>query len=339
MMLINIIELITFIALVCYIVFGGADYGAGILELVKEHTLGKKEIQNVVNKAIGPVWEANHIWLILIVVIFFNGFPLLYTTITTYLHIPIVFILTGIVLRGVAFTLRHYDIFEDSPNKMYTTIFSLSSIWTSMWLGITAGAMILGRINLEATSAFDLYVKPWFNFFSFSVGFFMCCVFSYLASSFLITETKDRRIAKHFRRYSQVSNVAVIVSGGFVFLSAYYENLFFIHKFFSNKYSLLMMILATICWLIQVFMRNKFSSILKRPLVIGQVVFILMGFLFVQAPIVIHTTTVDFTMGNSAAPDATLLQLLIALLVGLVLIVPALFYLFWIFKFNTKNVS
>lgn len=336
-MLINLIELIAFVALVFYIIFGGADYGAGILELFKSPGLERKDIEDVVTKAIGPVWEANHIWLILIIVIFFNGFPLIYTTITTYLHIPVVFILTGIVLRGVAFTLRHYDTFVDRPVKLYTMIFSLSSIWTSLWLGILAGSLILGRINPQASTFSDLYINPWMNSFSFAVGIFITCVFTYLASSFLTTEANAKKTIKYFSKQSQLSNIAVVLAGGMVFISAYYENLTFINKFFSNKYSILMMILATVCWLVQIFYRYQLRSFFNRALVAAEVIFILIGFFVAQSPTVIAMSGEALTMANAAAPYATLYQLFVALVVGLILIVPGLIYLFWIFKFKKIN--
>lgn len=336
-MLISFIELITFIALVFYIIFGGADYGAGILELFKSRSMERKDLENVIAKAIGPVWEANHIWLILIIVILFNGFPLLYTTITTYLHIPVVMALTGIVLRGVAFILRYYDIFENRPERMYTATFSLSSIWTSMWLGIMAGALILGRINPAAQNFYDLYVNPWLNIFSFSVGLFLSCVFTYLASSFLTTETEVKRTVKFFRKQSKISNLAVVISGGIVFACAYFEDLTFLKDFFSNPYCLLMMVLATLCWLIQISYRYHLKAKFNRPLVVGQVVFILVGFFIAQSPLAIATATGGITMAQAAAPFATLYQLTVALVVGLILILPSLIYLFWIFKFDKRH--
>lgn len=340
-MWISIIEIVSFIALVFYIIFGGADYGAGILEFFKPNKIRKidKEIEHIISKAIGPVWEANHIWLILIIVILFNGFPELFLTLTTYLHLPLVAVLLGIVLRGVAFTFRHYDIFEGSPTKLYTRIFSFSSLWTSLWLGIIAGSVILGRIDPEASTVYDLYIHPWFNYFCLSVGIFVASVFTYLAASFLIGETDNLLIKNYFRQRSLIANLAVIVSGGAVFLTAQYEGFFLMHKFFNNTLSIAMMILATIFWCCQEILRNKLTFLLRRILVVGQVVFILLGFFFVQAPTIISLATGPLTMTNTAAPEATLIQLVVALLVGLFLIIPSLLYLFWIFKFKQEDMT
>ena len=340
-MLINIIEFISFVALIFYIIFGGADYGAGILEFFKPHKIRKidSEIEHIITKAIGPVWEANHIWLILIIVILFNGFPELFLTLTTYLHLPLVAVLLGIVLRGVAFTFRHYDIFEGNPKTLYTRIFSISSLWTSLWLGIIAGSIILGRIDPTAKNVYALYIHPWFNYFCLSLGVFVASLFTYLASSFLIGETDNVLIKKYFRQRSLIANIAVIVSGGVVFFTAQYEGFFLMNKFFYNSFSITMMILATIFWLCQEIYRKRLTFLLRRILVVGQVTFILLGFFFVQAPTVISTATGPLTMANTAAPEATLFQLVVALIVGLFLIIPSLLYLFWIFKFKQEDLK
>src|SRR5512145_2862025 len=103
------------ISLLLYVLLGGADFGAGIVEMI----VGKKS-SRIVSKAIAPVWEANHIWIILAVVILFNGFPLAYTTITTYLHIPLLLALIGIIIRGAAFSFRYYDVVGGHIENYYS---------------------------------------------------------------------------------------------------------------------------------------------------------------------------------------------------------------------------
>lgn len=337
-MLINTLEFITFVAAVLYIVFGGADYGAGILELLTKHKMKNidKEIEGIVNKAIGPVWEANHIWLILIIVILFSGFPSLYLTLTTYLHVPTVALLLGIVFRGVAFTFRQYDVFPGRPIRLYNWIFALSSLWTSLWIGIIAGAAILGRIDPGADNLYMLYFHPWLNFFCLSVGIFTASVFTYLATSFLVGETNHSLMRKYFLQRARISNIAVIVSGALVFLMSWYEGFPFIENFFTNSSALGMMMLATVFWIMQEINRNILTFLVRRILVVGQVVFILLGLLFVQYPTVILTTDGALTMANTATHEAVLFQLVLALIIGLIIILPSLFILFWIFKFKGK---
>lgn len=335
-MLINVLEMITFIALTLYIILGGADYGAGILEIFRRPHSGDR-LEKAVTNAIGPVWEANHIWLILIIVILFNGFPHLYTTLTTLLHVPMVAVLLGIVVRGVAFTFRHYDLFAGRPSKLYTLSFSLSSLWVSIWLGIIAGAMILGRLNFQSSSVFDMYYYPWLNGFCLALGIFVASVFTYLASSFLIGEAQDDEMRRYFLYRSHQSNLAMVFSGALVFLTAWLYDYNLMSRFATNAGSVLMLVLATISWIAQEFIRSKDKFWQRRILVVAQVIFILLGFFFIQAPVIIQTQQGPLTFGDTAAPEATLVQLILALVVGLFIILPCLGILFWIFKFKDNK--
>jgi len=132
---INLLVLV--ISLLLYVVLGGADFGGGILEL-----LTKGKAAGIVSKAIAPVWEANHVWLILVVVILFVGFPSVYSTVLTALHIPVLLVLIGIIFRGSAFTFRHYDIDQATPKAIYSAVFQYSSLFTTFFLGVTLGGII-----------------------------------------------------------------------------------------------------------------------------------------------------------------------------------------------------
>ncbi len=330
-MLIDLIGLVSFVALVLYILFGGADYGAGILELFRFHNNVRDEQEKLISEAMGPVWEANHIWLILLIVILFNGFPGMFVTITNALHIPLVAILLGIVVRGVTFTYRHYDS-SQQLDRFYTWTFALSSLWTSMWLGVAVGGAVLGRIDPLATNAYDLYVAPWDNPFAFALGLFVSSLFAFLASAFLIGEAGSERMKKFFSRRAVASNFASIGSGGLVFLSAHWENYPLAREFAFNMNSMLMMLVASgLSWLFVLFRLKRAAT---RVLISGIVMAILLGFYFIHAPAIIATRQGYLSFANTAAPDATLRQLLIALLVGLVLILPSLGLLIWIFKFR-----
>ena len=112
-----------------YIIFGGADFGAGIVELFTRKS-NRTKTKNLMYESIAPVWEANHMWLIIAIVILFVGFPEIYTTLSIYLHIPLVLMLLGIIARGTAFTFRHYDAVKDDWQGVYTQIFYYSSLLT-----------------------------------------------------------------------------------------------------------------------------------------------------------------------------------------------------------------
>jgi len=112
------------IALSIYILFGGADFGGGLLELVLR---GHPHLQKKLQQTLAPVWEANHVWLIAVVVILFVGYPKAYARLSTVLFVPISLALLGIILRGAFFTFRKYDPEPDSWSRYYGWLFRRSS--------------------------------------------------------------------------------------------------------------------------------------------------------------------------------------------------------------------
>ncbi|HVV54815.1 MAG TPA: cytochrome d ubiquinol oxidase subunit II, partial [Mucilaginibacter sp.] len=95
------------LSLLLYLLLGGADFGAGIIELFTSDR-NKAQARRITYRAIGPVWEANHMWLIIAIVILFVGFPQIYSTMSVHLHIPLAIMLLGIIARGTAFAFRSY---------------------------------------------------------------------------------------------------------------------------------------------------------------------------------------------------------------------------------------
>src|SRR5690606_10270236 len=187
------------LSLLLYVLFGGADFGGGIIELFYRRRL-KQAQKDVIARAIAPVWEANHMWLIIVVVILFVGFPLVYTTMLTYLHLPILALLVGITIRGTAFTFKHYDAIKDKSQLYYDVLFKFSSLWTSFFLGVTAGALVLGWIKPEYTSFPEGFISPWMNLFCISVGIFTCCIFAFLAAVYLVGESGEDESRVIFKR-------------------------------------------------------------------------------------------------------------------------------------------
>src|SRR6201985_1412907 len=152
-----VVIIFLFFAILLYFLLGGADFGAGIIELFTS-TNNKSRTRHTMYKAIGPIWEANHMWLIIAVVILFVGFPLIYSTMSVYLHIPLVIMLLGIIARGTAFAFRHYDAVVDNMQKVYNKIFVYSSFITPLFLGIIAGSAVSGRIDPNADTFLSAYI-------------------------------------------------------------------------------------------------------------------------------------------------------------------------------------
>src|SRR5689334_16529185 len=206
-------------SLVLYALLGGADYGGGVWDLF---AFGRRarEQRALIADAISPVWEANHVWLILVIVMLFTAFPPAFAAIATALHIPITLLLIGIVLRGTAFTFRTYDAQRDDIQRRWSLIFSIASIMTPILLGTTLGAIASGTIRVEngvvTTGFFDSWLAP----FPLAVGFFASALFAFLAAVYLTVEADEHALQEDFRLRALLSGVVVGVLALTVFVLA-----------------------------------------------------------------------------------------------------------------------
>src|ERR1700744_750858 len=187
-----------FFAIVLYFLLGGADFGAGIIELFTSDN-NKSRTRKTSYQAIGPIWEANHMWLIIAIVILFVGFPVIYSQMCTYLHIPLLIMLLGITARGTAFAFRSYDAVKgERSQNFYNHIFVYSSFITPLFLGIIAGSAISRQIDLHPDTFLSGYVFNWLNFFSVAVGLFTVALSGYLAAIYIIGEAEDENDARRY---------------------------------------------------------------------------------------------------------------------------------------------
>src|SRR5688572_25647684 len=211
-------------AILLYLLLGGADFGAGIIELFTSKK-NERLTRRTMYKAIGPIWEANHMWLIITIVILFVGFPAIYTTMSVHLHIPLVIMLLGIIARGTAFTFRHYDAVVDDMQEVYNRIFAWSSFLTPFFLGIIAGSAVSGQIDTEARDFLTAYVYSWLSWFTVAIGLFTVGICGFLAAVYLIGEAESPQERARFRKKAFVMNIAAVASGGLVFLAAEKQNI------------------------------------------------------------------------------------------------------------------
>lgn len=175
------------VALVLYVLLGGADFGGGVWDLFASGPR-KKEQRALIEKAIGPIWEANHVWLILVLVLLFAGFPRAFAALTTALHVPMVLFLLGVVARGSAFTFRAYDSRGDRQQKRWGMIFSLASLISPLLLGMMVGTIASGRIRLEPDGALTSgFFAPWLALFPLAVGLYALALFAFLAAVYLLS--------------------------------------------------------------------------------------------------------------------------------------------------------
>ena len=323
------------LSLLLYCLLGGADFGAGVLEifLQKKH---HAEHHKIIEKAMGPVWEANHMWLILMVVILFVGFPEVYSRISINLHIPLTAMLIGIIARGCSFTFRHYDAKKGRSQKSYTVFFIFSSLWTPFFQGVIMGALISGGIHSEFTTYREGFVDPWFRPFPLALGLFTVCLFTFLAAVYLIGESPEGEVRQSFTRRARFASIATVIAGGLVFFCGWKDGVAIMPSFMVSGLTRVCLVLATLSLPILWIALKKEWIWMTRALAGAQVVFILAAWLWIQFPVLVHVPGGDLTFVNTHAPEKTLFQLAAALVVGSTLILPSLFYLFRVFKLDEE---
>jgi cytochrome d ubiquinol oxidase subunit II len=322
-------------AILLYILLGGADFGAGIIEMFTS-AKNKQYTRTTMYQAIGPVWEANHMWLIIAIVVLFVGFPQIYTTVSTHLHIPLVVMLFGIIARGTAFTFRNYDAVVDNMQKVYNKIFVYSSFVTPFFLGVIAASAVSGRIDTNAGDFLSAYVFSWLNWFSVTVGFFTVAICGYLAAIFIIGETRDDASKVRFIRKAKQMNLAAVVFGGLVFTAAKAEGIPLDKWLFDNVVGIMSLTAAVLSLILLWYLLLKKGKVyIIRVLAGFQVTMILLAITLRHYPnIVILKGGKYLSLMEHAGQERTIYSLAMALLLGSIFILPALFYLIYSFQKN-----
>jgi hypothetical protein len=165
--------------------------------------------RTLIERAIAPIWEANHVWLIIIVTILFAAFPPAFSVIFTALHVPLMLVLVGIVLRGSTFVFRQYGAPDDVTAHRLGRVFAVTSTITPVFLGVCLGAITGERIRVEKGVPVTGFFEPWAGLFPFTVGLLALCAFAFLAATYLIHEAgDDADLREDFRRRALASGVA-----------------------------------------------------------------------------------------------------------------------------------
>ena len=324
------------LSLNAYVLFGGADFGGGVWDMLATGPRRNRQ-RDVIAHAIGPIWEANHVWLILAIVLTFSCFPAVYARLGIVLHIPLTLMLVGIVLRGTAFTFRTYDSQHDITQRRWGRIFSSASIITPILLGISIGAVASGRVGAKSGGSFvEQFVEPWLTPFALSVGLLTLALFAFLAAVFLTLESTDRDLCEDFRRRALGTGVAVFLFSALVLLLSHEAAPLVRSGLLTSPWAVPLHLL-TAAAAITVLAALWFRRYRLARLAVGlQVSLIFWGWALAQYPFLLPPT---FTVTNSAAPYPTLRLTVIVLAAGGLVLLPSLWYLFQIFKTAPADTS
>lgn len=317
------------VALFAYALFGGADYGMGILELLYPHE--KEEIEDLSKKAIGPVWEANHVWIIIVVVILFIAFPSAFASLSSSHHIPLFLLLLGIVIRGTAFSFRHYDPIKDQSHTFHRFFFNISSVITPFILGVTI-ASLSSYYPIEG-SFYDIYVWPWLNLFTVLSGLTYISITVLTAAVFAYFEP-DSTLQPWLRKItSTLFKISLLLGAITALVGTLQKKLFTFHPILTCS-TLLVGVLSCVILYIS-FNRSKRSA---SYFSIGGLIFAMFfGLMGSHFPTIYQRGAHTFTWFNDTSPAISIWILNAALIIGLLMVIPLLTHLFILFKSKNKT--
>jgi len=326
----ELVGVVMLAALIFYALGAGADFGGGVWDWLATGPRARQQ-RELIAKAIGPIWEANHVWLILVVVLLFVAFPQAFSAICIALHIPLTLMLIGIVLRGSAFVFRSYDAQTDEVQRRWSRMFAVGSIIAPVMLGACVGAIASGniRVDLDTGRVQTNFFSQWLAPFPISIGFFALALFAFLAAVYLSLEAVDPELKEDFRRRALWAAVSVGVTA-FVSLYLSGQGAPLIRAGLAKSWWAVpfqILTAATALAAIAALWLRRFR--MARVLAIAQVMLIILGWGLAQFPYLVEP---DLTFRNSAAPESVLTLLLVALAAGAVLLFPSLWYLYRVFK-------
>jgi len=319
-------------ALNAYVLLGGADFGGGVWDLLAR---GPRKIaqRDLVAHAIGPVWEANHVWLILFIVLLFTCFPPAFAEVGIVLHVPLALMLIGIVLRGSAFTFRTYGGQRDEVQRRWGRMFAAASLVTPLLLGVVVGAVAAGRVGEagrgQGAGFYEVFVAPWLTPFAFAVGVFALVCFAFLAAVYLTLEADDDLVREDFRVRALGAGIAVFLAAGLVLVLSDGAAPLVREGLTSAPWALPLHLLTGAAALTALAALSFRRWRVARVAAATQVSLILWGWGLAQYPYLLPPS---LTIADAAAPVATLQLVVAALTLGGVVLFPSLYYLFRVFK-------
>ncbi len=312
---------IILVALTAYAVLAGADFGGGIWDFLAGGPR-KQQQRALIAHAIAPVWEANHVWLILAIVLLFTCFPAAFARLAIVLHIPLTLMLIGIVLRGSAFMSRSYG---GGGGR----VFAVASLMTPLLLGVSVGAIASGAVgSARGGNFFAVYLAPWLTPFAWVVGLFALACFGFLAAVYLTLEARERELQDDFRSRAILFAALVFTIAALGLMLSPQAPLVERGLLATRWAAILHMGTAaaalTVFWALW---RRRYR--VARVAAVAQVSLILWGWGLSQFPYLVPP---DLTIANAAAPRITLELALIAVVGGAIVLFPSLWYLLKVFK-------
>ncbi|MCD4534448.1 cytochrome d ubiquinol oxidase subunit II [Nocardioides sp. cx-169] len=311
-----------FVGVLAYALFGGADFGSGFYDLTAGGASRGAELRTLVDHSIGPVWEANHVWLIYVLVMWWTAFPETFASTMSTLIFPMLFALLGIVLRGASFAFRKYSATLGQA-RLFGAVFASSSLVTPFFLGAVAGAIASGRV--PASGRGDVWTS-WLTPTSLFGGLIAVGTCAFLAGTFLTADavrSGHEVLSEQLRRRSLAVGV---VTGAVVFaaLVPLTRDAPTLTEGLAGRAAPLVVLsaLAGTATLVLLLRRRPAEA---RVTAVTAVASVVLGWGVAQYP---YLLVDEITIADAAGAPATLRALMVAVVLAGIIVVPALVYLF-----------
>jgi cytochrome d ubiquinol oxidase subunit II len=314
---------ILFFGVLLYAVSGGADFGAGVWDLLAGGDERGRRPRDLIAHALGPVWEANHVWLVYCLVVFWSAFPSAFAAVMTTLYIPLGLAALGIVIRGAGFAFRK-AVEQTSHQRVYGAAFAASSVVTPFFLGAVAGAIASGRVPAEGNGdPLDSWLAPT-GLLGGVLGVGLC---AYLAAAYLTADARihgESALEGYFRIRAVVAAVVAGAAaiGGLAVLRSDARHLY--DRLVSGP-ALPVALASVICGCATLGLLWRGAARALRWLAAVTAATVVVGWGVAQYPYALGTHD---RFADVAAPTATIWSLVVVFGVAAALVVPSLALLY-----------
>ena len=312
------------LGLIMYSVLGGADFGAGFWDLTAGGAKRGARVRGMLKRSMSPVWEANHVWLIFCLVVFWTAFPKAFGPTMETLYVPLFLAAVGIIFRGSAFALRGEAATIGEARALGAT-FALSSVLVPFFLGATIGAIASGQVSVPAEP--DSPFSSWTNTTSLYIGALAVATSAYLAAVFLAADSVRAELpdlVEAFRKRALGAGVAtgLMAIGGIFVLRGDAPELY---DGLTSGFGLAVVIGSALAGLATFALVAKGRFGIARVSAAAAVAAIIVGLGVAISPDFLPG---ELTLDQAAAGDATLIPMLGAVLIAVAVLIPALGYLY-----------
>jgi cytochrome d ubiquinol oxidase subunit II len=327
----DICAVILWVGATFYALFGGADFGGGFWDLVAGGAERGERPRALIQRSLTPVWEANHVWLIFILVVLWTAFPPAFSAVMTTLYVPIALAAVGIVLRGSGFAFRK-SIEGLSGRRAAGATFAISSLLTPFFMGTVAGAIAAGNVPGDGNGApFSSWLEP----LPLLTGAMFVASGAYLSAVFLIGDARragDEVLRRYFARRALAAAAVAGLAAALGLIELHAEARYIFDRLIDE--GLPLVILSALCGLgVLVILGSAargptvYSPRLLRPLAAGAVIAVIWGWGVAQFPYLVPTS---LKIAQSAAPPDTLSSVIVVFIVAAIVVLPALGLLYWL---------